>query len=871
MTKTIKLGAVVLLLLAASSRSQATKLYVPYPYLTINAAIAAANPGDIISVWLHGNPDTAVYSENIICSKTVEIVARCYDTSLAGYPPANTYIHIQPQNPQFQGPIISISNLPDDTLPCVVKGFTIENGSNLSERGGTGKGGGIYCQFARVNILNDRICSNQADSGAAIYWAAGGFSYTDSISNGVIESNVASSAGGGLCATWLPYADSNLLTVRRDTIRYNVVSSASGQGAGGALFGPLELYGPSPAADTILADDYIAYNTVVGGDTLSGGGLFASSLNFCWATRNVFLNNSPTGVSLLGVFAGDFTLIQFGWPSPGFNVFLDTTVPHDFVACGFDPTWVSAAGNDWGTLSTDSVYGRILVNGNPSGCVVAWSPIAGSSKWLTSWHPRSTICKTGVIVTGDLDVPQNCSLHFEPPDTIDTVMFQPNPDTSLPGGNSSLCDLLVDGHLTTSPYPYPYGNVVFCGPSNTGLPSNQTGEWQGITVRPGGRADFAYCTITNAEIGIDAEPSCTLSVGSCAINRCQTGGIRESLAVVESIGHSDISDNGTYGIDCEGGPSGATAPLTISGNTIRNNPVYGIECNELFGEPGEISGNTIRGDSAQSSIWGISLFDVSGSPSIIGDTILHCPQAGILMGAAWDPLQYDEVVGSGPGFSTYGIYCSAASPSVRSSSVDGCSYGVFSDQLGLPDLGDRPGNGSPGYNSILMGNAVWVAAVPQLMHWPLPETMPAEFNWWGTTDPDSFPTKFCQGRAAIEDTNWLDSAPGGAGSGRGGEQNASVISPKIKPELCELAPNPFTHSASISYAVGTAGITSIRIYDLAGRKVRTLVNNCYCEPGRYNAVWNRQDDKGRLLPEGVYFLRLDSPSFKQTRKVVIAE
>jgi hypothetical protein len=49
------------------------------------------------------------------------------------------------------------------------------------------------------------------------------------------------------------------------------------------------------------------------------------------------------------------------------------------------------------------------------------------------------------------------------------------------------------------------------------------------------------------------------------------------------------------------------------------------------------------------------------------------------------------------------------------------------------------------------------------------------------------------------------------------------------------------------------------------------VNNCYCEPGRYSAVWNRQDDKGRLLPEGVYFLRLDSPSYKQTRKVVIAE
>jgi hypothetical protein len=828
----------------------------------------SVSAGDTVSIWTWDTttrPPPYTWNQSFVDNKGLVFISRCFEDPILELRYGQTDTNIILDGTGLVGPIISISNIPD-TLPCTIRGFTIENGSNLSERGGTGRGGGIYSQFCRVNILNDRLFDNQADSGGAIYWEAGGSSDTSYIVNNLIDSNLAANAGGGLCATWLPAADSNLLAVQKDTIRYNVVFNAEGQGAGLALFG---LSGFHPLADTVLEDDYIARNTVVGGDTLSGGGLFATGFWRGWAVRNVFTGNSPTGVSLFD--PSNLLLLSFGWSSsfPGFNIFLDTTV-YDFVACGPDLTTVSVAGNDWGTLSTDSVYGRILVNGSPSGCGVAWSPIAASSKWLTSWHPRSTICKTGVIVTGDLDVPQNCSLHFEPPDTIDTVMFQPNPDTSLPGGNSSLCDLLVDGHLTTSPYPYPYGNVVFCGPSSTGLPSNQTGEWQGITIRPGGRADFAYSTMTNAAIGIEAEHSCTLSVGSGSINWCQTGGIRESLAVVESVAHSDISDNGAYGIDCEGGWNGATAPLTISANTIRNNSVYGVECNQLFGEPGEIAGNVIRDDSvADTTSWGISLFEVGSGLPISRNTILHCAQGGISMVAACDPLLHNTLIGNGSNLSLYGIYCYDAGPQVRYDSVDSFFFGVFSDEIGLPDLGDRPGNGTPGYNSILMGNAIWVAAVAQLMHWPPSETMPAEFNWWGA-NPKIFPNKFWQGRAAIDDSNWLTQAPGGCGAG-GGEQSASIFSQKIKPELCEPAPNPFARSATISYAVGTAVITSIRIYDLAGRTVRTLVNNCYCEPGRYGAVWNRQDDKGRLLPEGVYFLRLDSPGYKQTRKVVIAE
>jgi hypothetical protein len=107
-------------------------------------------------------------------------------------------------------------------------------------------------------------------------------------------------------------------------------------------------------------------------------------------------------------------------------------------------------------------------------------------------------------------------------------------------------------------------------------------------------------------------------------------------------------------------------------------------------------------------------------------------------------------------------------------------------------------------------------------------------------------------------------------TGGGGQQSYSIFDPRITPELLTPQPNPFSHSTSIHYAINTEGFTSVRVFDLTGRTVRTLVN-CAQRPGRYGVAWDRRDDKGRLLTAGVYFIRLKSPSFEQTRKAVITQ
>ena len=81
-------------------------------------------------------------------------------------------------------------------------------------------------------------------------------------------------------------------------------------------------------------------------------------------------------------------------------------------------------------------------------------------------------------------------------------------------------------------------------------------------------------------------------------------------------------------------------------------------------------------------------------------------------------------------------------------------------------------------------------------------------------------------------------------------------------------PNPFTHSTRISYQLPTPRHTSLKIYDLSGRLVRTLVNR-ECTAGAHTVVWDRRDDSGRKTPEGLYFLRLKSGRFVSAGKTVV--
>ena len=81
-------------------------------------------------------------------------------------------------------------------------------------------------------------------------------------------------------------------------------------------------------------------------------------------------------------------------------------------------------------------------------------------------------------------------------------------------------------------------------------------------------------------------------------------------------------------------------------------------------------------------------------------------------------------------------------------------------------------------------------------------------------------------------------------------------------------PNPFNPSTQIQYALPEETRVVISIYDIMGRKVRTLVNDVQ-DAGYRSVMWNATNDMGRLVSAGVYIYSIQAGDFIQNRKMVL--
>jgi hypothetical protein len=81
-------------------------------------------------------------------------------------------------------------------------------------------------------------------------------------------------------------------------------------------------------------------------------------------------------------------------------------------------------------------------------------------------------------------------------------------------------------------------------------------------------------------------------------------------------------------------------------------------------------------------------------------------------------------------------------------------------------------------------------------------------------------------------------------------------------------PNPFNASTRIEFGLSNAdrGNVKVAVFDIMGRAVRTLVNG-ELEPGVYRYTWNGDDERGRSVSSGAYFIRFDGASRTITKKV----
>jgi|GEM_PF-2122728 hypothetical protein len=88
--------------------------------------------------------------------------------------------------------------------------------------------------------------------------------------------------------------------------------------------------------------------------------------------------------------------------------------------------------------------------------------------------------------------------------------------------------------------------------------------------------------------------------------------------------------------------------------------------------------------------------------------------------------------------------------------------------------------------------------------------------------------------------------------------------------LMQNRPNPFRGSTEISYQLSSDSPVSLKIYNISGQLVKTLVNRPQMA-GRYATTWNGRDEQGRCAANGVYFYRLTAGATTANRQLVIVK
>ena len=86
--------------------------------------------------------------------------------------------------------------------------------------------------------------------------------------------------------------------------------------------------------------------------------------------------------------------------------------------------------------------------------------------------------------------------------------------------------------------------------------------------------------------------------------------------------------------------------------------------------------------------------------------------------------------------------------------------------------------------------------------------------------------------------------------------------------LSAAVPNPFNPATEISFALPRTGRVSLKIFDVGGRLVRTLVNG-RLESGPHTVMWRGDDDRGARAASGTYFYRLDTVDEVLERKMTL--
>jgi len=86
--------------------------------------------------------------------------------------------------------------------------------------------------------------------------------------------------------------------------------------------------------------------------------------------------------------------------------------------------------------------------------------------------------------------------------------------------------------------------------------------------------------------------------------------------------------------------------------------------------------------------------------------------------------------------------------------------------------------------------------------------------------------------------------------------------------LSQNYPNPFNAQTEIAFSLATSGEVMLEIYDIAGRLVKTLINDKLAK-GRHVAIWDGSSNRNNAVSTGIYFYKLSTGEKSTTRQMTL--
>ena len=171
------------------------------------------------------------------------------------------------------------------------------------------------------------------------------------------------------------------------------------------------------------------------------------------------------------------------------------------------------------------------------------------------------------------------------------------------------------------------------------------------------------------------------------------------------------------------------------------------------------------------------------------------------------------------------------------------------------DIAQNNGNGAPAVFHMPVEILFHLTGKDTLVHYPI-NTSPQRNEFVVSARPDS---------AVFDPGDWILKKVTMTNVGVETADHKAVLTPFA---LGGAAPSPFSWETRISYSLARTGKTELIVYDVSGRKVRTLMDG-EVNPGASWVKWDGRDDLGRAVPSGVYFYRLQAGAFSDTKKMVL--